>query len=162
MQPIIRWIPLLLAVVLAILPLTAATSGTALYVLKRPLPYDPAGVPFPYDPNSVRGTLLGTVTHRAGLAGTIKAAYDDRDGDPVAVVLAQSPAGMTLTNDPNSMGYAITWRPDVPGVYPVVVSATDAPPSGEPNTVTGTILWNVLPENREPFLWSVDNVSFLR
>lgn len=158
MQPAIRWILLLVVAILILTPLL----GRGLVVLSFPAPYEPNRVPFPYDPNGIVGTLLGTVTHRAGVPGTIKCSYEDPDADPVVVALARSPAGMRIVNDPNTLSYTLVWRPDVPGVYPVVVSAVDSPPSGDPNTVTGTILWNVLPANREPQLFPVDNISLLR
>jgi hypothetical protein len=146
------------------------TLVTLLFVgvgLARPLHvwagevYDPNTVPFEHDPNAVVGTLLGTVTQRAGVAGTVKGSYWDPDGDPVIVALMQAPAGMEIANDPNQQSYSLAWLPVDEGVYPVVLSATDVPASGTPLTAVGTILWRVLPANRQPMFHGIGDVVLM-
>lgn len=123
--------------------------------------YDPNTSPYPIDPNLVTGKLLGTVRQRAGLDRVAKFAYGEPDGDEVTVALASAPAGMTITHDPNNMSYQLSWQPDAEGQYQVIVSVTDVPKAGLPQTNMGTIMWFVEPENRSPYLLACGNIELL-
>ncbi len=147
-----------LLAVAAVLLLAGAVHATAFYLVTDP-PYDPNSVPFTYDPNLVQGRLLGSVTHRAGIEGSIAARYFDPDNDPVTISLSNVPPTMLMHQDPNTLSYTITWKPTTPGVYGVVVNATDQPGSGTALTDKGTILWKVNPDNQAPFLGPVGNQS---
>ena len=147
---------------IALLALARLACGGTLVLVETP-PYDPNTVPFPYDKGVVQGTLLGTVTHRSGLDRGIVGNYYDPDGDPVALRLIVAPTGMTLTQDPITQSYTLQWKPSTPGVYPVVIAAQDTPPEGEtPLQSLSTILWNVTPGNRQPFLAPVGNLYFTK
>lgn len=152
---------LFLAVVGLPLGLTAVLRAASLSPASAEK-YDPNTVPFPYDKNQVVGEILGTVTHRAGITGQITGTYADPDADPVTVRLTKAPADMLLKQDPNSSSYVLTWTPTAAGVYYVAVTVKDQPPTGDPLEATGTILWDVLPKNRSPFLVPVGNLTVAR
>jgi hypothetical protein len=153
---------------IVLLLLAGLVAGLALVLRAAPLyvvsteTYDPNTVPFPYDKNEVVGEILGTVTHRAGVTGHITGTYGDPDGDPVTVRLTKAPVDMLLKQDPNSSSYVLTWTPTAAGVYYVAITAKDQPPAGDSLEATGTILWNVLPKNRSPFLAPVGNSTVAR
>jgi hypothetical protein len=150
----------------AVVILLAVAVGAALWAAPLQVvsaeTYDPNTVPFPYDKSQVVGEILGTVTNRAGVTGQILGTYSDPDTDPVTVRLTKAPAEMLLKQDPNSSSYVLTWTPTAAGVYYVAITAKDQPPAGDSLEATGTILWDVLPKNRSPFLGPVGNLTVAR
>jgi hypothetical protein len=149
-----------IVITLAILAIGLGLRATALYVIAEPA-YDPNTVPFPYNKNLVQGTLLGTVTQRAGVAGSVKGTYYDPDNDPVNVRIVSGPVGMLLKQDPTTGSYVLSWTPagiDV-GVKALVLAAKDTPPTGTALEATGTILWQVMPQNQTPGLVACGNID---
>jgi len=143
---------------LIILAVGLGLRATGFYVIAEPA-YDPNTVPFPYDKTLVKGDLLGTVTQRAGLLGSITGTYYDPDGDPVNVRVISAPTGVVLK--PNSLPgtYVLTWTPMTAGIFAVVVGTKDTPPTGTAVEATGTILWQVTPQNQRPGLVACGNID---
>ncbi len=143
---------------LAVLAIGLGLRATALYVIAETA-YDPNTVPFPYDKNLVKGELLGTVTQRAGTAGSVTGTYYDLDGDPVNVRIVSGPASMLLKQDPATRSYVLSWTPTTPGISAVVLAAQDTPPTGVALETTATVLWQVMPQNQYPVLGACGNID---
>lgn len=101
--------------------------------------------PFSFDPNLVEGTLLGWLVVEVGQSIYHTRTWSDPDGDEAMIEMVKGPQNAFLVNRPKTHSYTILWTPQQPQTTAIVLRITDNPPSGEPLSVTGTLLIQVVP-----------------
>ena len=111
--------------------------------------YSPSNIPFTYDPNQVKGMLLGGVSVEVGTYLVVD--VNCTDSDPFTIVAINPPIGLYVINEGDV--WRIEWTPDIlqEGVWYITLVATDVPPPPQQSKSTeSTIVIQVVSENDAP------------